>query len=346
MIPVILAGGTGSRLWPLSRRSLPKQFLRLNSDDTMFQETILRAKSIGTNDPIVVCNQDARFIVCENLEEKSLSANQILLEPMGRNTAPAIAVASFSALKIEDDPVLLVLPADHVIQDLDKFKEAVDAAESLANEGLLVTFGVKPEKPHTGYGYIECGEQINDLSFKISSFKEKPTLDVAKEFLKQGNYFWNSGMFVFKASKYLEELAKNAPDILKFAEISIKNARKERNFLCLEEESFYKCQNTSIDYAVMETTSDSAVVILDAACCDVGSWDALWDISEKDEDGNAARGDVILKDTQNSYIRSEDKKIMAIGLEDVIIVDTKDAMLVANKGRVEEVKALMRINKE
>lgn len=346
MIPIILAGGTGSRLWPLSRGQMPKQLLKLNSDNTMFQDTVLRLKEVGADSPIVVCNDSSRFMIRENLEEKGFSSSKIILEPVGRNTAPAIAVAALSAMQYEKDPVLLVLPADHIIEDCASFRLAISEAEDLADKGYLVTFGVSPKKPHTEYGYIEFGQKIKGKSFDIKSFKEKPNVETAKEFINKGNYLWNSGMFVFKASKYLEELAKASPDTVKFAEISLKNAKKDMGFVRLEEESFAKCNNNSIDYAVMENSPMSAVVSLDAGWCDVGSWDSLWSISEKDKRGNVLKGDVVTKDSDNSYFYSDKRIIAAIGVKDLIVVDTQDAVLIAGRNKVEEVKQVVSRLKE
>ncbi|MDB2415155.1 mannose-1-phosphate guanylyltransferase/mannose-6-phosphate isomerase [Rickettsiales bacterium] len=347
MIPVILSGGSGTRLWPLSRSLYPKQFLPLNSKLSLFQETIGRLNDIGASDSIVVCNEETRFIVAENLREINKSAAGIILEPVARNTAPAIAAAALFALKQKKDPVILVLPADHVIEDIDLFKEAVNEANKLAEKGKLVTFGVVPTNPNTEYGYIECGNKISDTSFEISSFKEKPNKTTAQEFLNKGNYFWNSGMFMFKASAYLKELEKNNPDILKFAKSAIKDAKDDMDFLRLDKKSFAKCEDISIDYAVMEKTKDAAVVKLDASWCDVGSWASLWDISKKDKDGNACKGDVIIEDSKNSYFYAEDKLVTAIGVENVIVVDTKDALLIADKsvGNIRKIVSRLKSDK-
>lgn len=347
MIPVVLSGGSGTRLWPLSRELYPKQFLPLNSDKTLFQETLGRLKKIGLSGAIVICNHESRFIVAENMRDINYPDAGILLEPVGRNTAPAIAAAALFVLKNKKDPVLLVLPADHVIQDISLFKKAVKAGEKLANDGMLVTFGIVPTEPNTEYGYIECGKKINSQSSKIVSFKEKPTKAKAEKFLKQGNYFWNSGMFMFKASRYLEELKKNAPKMVKSAMEAVDNSKKDLDFVRLEEKSFAKCDNISIDYAVMEKTKDAAVVKLDARWCDVGSWASLWNISKKDGNGNVCNGDVIAEDSKNNYFYSENKLLTSIGVENLIVVDTKDALLIADRrdGNVRKIVARLKQDK-
>ena len=346
MIAVILSGGSGTRLWPLSRKTYPKQFLPLNSDNSLFQDTVLRLNEIGIPNPMVVCSNDSRFIVAENLRDIDSEESKIILEPIARNTAPAIAVASIVALKNSEDPVLLILPADHVIEDLDLFKTSVGSAEKLAKDGLLVTFGVTPTGPNTEYGYIECGKNINSESYKISSFKEKPDRKNAEEFLEKGNYFWNSGMFMFKASRYLEELEKNSPEMVKSATKAVEESGKDIDFIRLDEKSFAECENISIDYAVMERTKDAAVVRLDARWCDVGSWSSLWDISEKDSEGNSCKGDVIIEDTKNSYFYAEGKLVTAIGVENLIVVDTKDALLIADKASGNIRKIVARLNED
>lgn len=341
MIPVILSGGSGTRLWPLSRPLYPKQFLAIHSDHTLFQDTALRAAEIGLDAPIVVCNEEHRFIVAENLRMIEQEAHDILLEPAGRNTAPAIAAAACAAMKAGDDPVMLVLPADHVIEDVAAFGEAVKTAESLAQEGHLVTFGIKPTEPHTGYGYIQAGDAIDGGASKIKAFTEKPDVKTAEKFLKSGQYSWNSGMFCFKASAYLEALEQEHPDIVTHARASYENGQNDLDFVRLEPESFKKCADISIDYAVMEHTDQGVVVSLDARWNDVGSWDAVWQVSEKNKDGTVTKGDVIAKGTKNSFISGEDRLVCALGLEDVIVVDTQDAVLVAHKDAVQDVKEIV-----
>lgn len=331
MIPVILSGGSGTRLWPLSRKKYPKQFLSLNSEISLFQETYKRLEAINLIDPMVVCSENSRFIVAEHLRNAGCEDSTIVLEPSARNTCPAIAVAALIALEKDSDPVLMVLPADHVIGDVDAFGKAADKAEKLAQEGKLITFGVSPTEPNTGYGYIECGEDIHEGSFKIKNFKEKPNKENAQKMLDQGGFLWNSGMFVFKASVFLEELKKTAPEIIEHAKNSIRNAKTDLDFIRLNNDDFIKCDDISIDYAVMEKTDNSAVVCLDAHWCDVGSWASLWDIAEKDDNGNACKGDVVAIDSSDNYFYSEDKLVAAIGVNNLTVVDTKDALLIADR---------------
>lgn len=341
MIPVILSGGSGTRLWPLSRPHYPKQFLTLHSDVTLFQETIERLDGIALSRPIIVSNDEHRFIVAENLRGIGVSASKIILEPVGRNTAPAIAVAALAALEIENDPILFVLPADHVIQDVKAFGIAAKKAEGLAKAGHLVTFGVKPTEAHTGYGYIEAGEGVSDTAFKIAAFKEKPDAAKAQEFFQSGQYFWNSGMFVFKAAQYLKELEAHEPDMVKAAKASLENAKSDLDFLRLDGEAFGACKNISIDYAVMERTKDGVVIMLDAKWCDVGSWSSLWDVLDKDENGNVKRGDIVSQQSHDNYIYAGHKLVTTLGVNDLVIVDTKDALMIADKSKVEDLKQIV-----
>lgn len=341
MHPIILSGGSGTRLWPLSRPLYPKQFIALHSDKTLFQETAIRLKKIGLDAPSVVCNEDHRFIVAENMRMIDHDVQDIILEPVGRNTAPAIATAALSALKKDSDSILLVLPADHVIENLDAFGAAVQTAKELAEKGHLVTFGIKPTEAHTGYGYIESGDDIGEGSYKIAAFKEKPDEKTAQEFLESGKYLWNSGMFCFKASAFIEELEKHHPDIVVHAKSALEHSEKDLDFIRLETKAFEKCEDISIDYAVMEKTQNGAMVSLDANWNDVGSWDAVWEVSEKNQDNNVCIGDVITKKTKNCFIRGRHKLVCTLGLEDIIVVDTQDALLVASKEHVQEVKDIV-----
>ncbi len=341
IIPIILSGGSGTRLWPLSRKLRPKQFLPVHTEKTLFQETLLRLNKLNLADAIIVSNQDHRFLVAENAMEINYNLEKIILEPLARNTAPALAAASIVACQNNDDPILLVLPADHIIKDTEKFKQAVEEGEKLAQAGNLVTFGVVPTKPHTGFGYIECGENISSQSFKIANFKEKPNVETANEFLEKGNYFWNSGMFMFKASVYLKELKKYAPIVAKGAENSVNNSKNDLDFMRLDENAFKACPNISIDYAVMEKTDKAVVVKFEADWCDVGSWSSLLEIGDKDLQGNVYKGDVIIEDTKNSYFYAPNRLVTAIGLNDIIVVDTKDALLIADKNKSEDVKLIV-----
>ena len=334
--PVIMAGGSGTRLWPLSRAAHPKQFLRLHGEDTMLQATVNRLSGLDIQSPITICNEDHRFFVAEQLREIG-NLGSIILEPVGRNTAPAIALAALSA---KDDPLLLVLAADHVIQDQDAFNAAVVRAIPLAEAGKLVTFGIVPAEPHAGYGYIEKGNE-EGAGFVVEKFVEKPSIELAQEYLNSGRYLWNSGMFLFRASRYLEELKKFRPDILKACEESLKASETDLDFLRIDGEKFHACPSESLDYAVMENTVDAVVMPMNAGWSDIGSWSALWDVSEKDDDGNACKGDVILLDSKNSYIQTEGHLVAAIGVDDLIISVTKDAVLVCRKDACQYVKTIV-----
>jgi len=339
MIPVILSGGSGTRLWPLSRSSYPKQFLPLVSDKTMVQETLLRLKGLLLESPIAVCNQEHRFLMAEQLLEMNAQPESIILEPVGRNTAPALAVAALAAK--DPDAILLVLPADHVISDVAAFQSAVQKAEKLAEADYLVTFGIVPNAPETGYGYIKRAAENLAEAYKVAEFVEKPNTEVAQGYVDSGEYYWNSGMFAFKASRYLEELEKFAPDMLKACRTALELAEVDRDFVRLESAAFKQCPSDSIDYAVMEKTDKSVVIPLEADWNDVGSWTALWDVADKDSAGNAISGDVLAIDTSNSLIHSENKLVATLGLDNIIVVETDDAVMVASKDKVQEVKAIV-----
>jgi mannose-1-phosphate guanylyltransferase len=332
---VVMAGGSGTRLWPLSRAAHPKQFLSLHGEDTMLQATFKRLDGLGVQSSVTICNEEHRFFVAEQLREID-RLGSIILEPVGRNTAPAIALAALSS-EDGEDPLLLVLAADHVIQDQAAFTKTVMDAVPLAESGKLVTFGIVAHEPNTGYGYIKRGES-QGAGFTVDAFVEKPAIDVAKEYLKSGDYFWNSGMFLFKASRYLEELKKHRTDIHKACQLSMKEISKDNDFLRINKSAFEACPSDSIDYAVMEKTDDAVVVPMDAGWSDIGSWSSLWDISQKDGDGNATHGDVMLHESNNSYIRTDGKLVAAIGVDDLVIVSTKDVVVVAHKGSVQDVK--------
>ena len=331
-----MAGGSGTRLWPLSRASHPKQFLPLHGDDTMLQATVKRLAKLDVQSSVTICNEEHRFFVAEQLREID-KLGSIILEPVGRNTAPAIALAAFS---VEDDPLLLVLAADHVIKNEAAFTRAVCDAVPLAESGKLVTFGIEPNEPHPGYGYIKKGDKKGD-GFDVEQFVEKPSFELAQDYVISGNYYWNSGIFLFKASKYLEELKNFRPDIYEACESSMADMQADLDFLRVNKVKFESCPSESADYAVMEKTKDAVVVPLDAGWSDIGSWSSLWDISEKDGNGNVAHGDVILHDSSNSYVRTDGKLVAAIGVDDLVIVSTKDALMVSHKDSAQHIKVIV-----
>jgi mannose-1-phosphate guanylyltransferase/mannose-6-phosphate isomerase len=348
LVPVILSGGAGTRLWPLSRELYPKQLLPLMGEQTMLQDTAKRLDGLGASAPIVVCNDAHRFLVAEQLRLLNRTPRAILLEPCGRNTAPAIALAAHAALKTAakgEDPVLLVLPADHVIRDVAAFQAAAVTAQNAAEQGKLVAFGVVPRAPETAYGYIRRGESLGGVQ-RIAEFVEKPSLTRAQAFVAAGDHYWNSGMFVFRARRYLEELEKFAPQIAKASREAFETAKADLDFTRVDAERFTACPSNSIDYAVMEKTSDAVVVPLDAGWSDVGSWAALHAASDADEHGNVARGDVVSEDSSNCYLYSESRLVAAVGLKDHVVIETKDAVLVAPRDRVQDVKSLVNRLKE
>ncbi|MGO4892580.1 mannose-1-phosphate guanylyltransferase/mannose-6-phosphate isomerase [Flavobacterium sp. W21_SRS_FM6] len=341
MKPVVLAGGSGSRLWPKSRAALPKQFLRLTCELTMLQDTIKRLNGTQIADPIVICNEAHRFLVAEQLRQEDIKHGGILLEPVGRNTAPAIALAALHASLAGEDPTLLVLAADHLIGNKAEFHKAIEQAEKLAEQGKLVTFGIVPDSAHTGYGYIKRGREVSaqEVGFEVAQFVEKPNLTTAQAYVDSGEYYWNSGMFMFKASRYLQELEKYAPDMLAICKRAIASESPDLEFVRLDAEIFSTCPDDSIDYAVMEKTDSACVVPLDAGWSDVGSWSSLWETAQqKDSNNNVVIGDAILDGVHNSYINSEQRLISVVGLDDVVVVETKDAVLVAHKDKVQDIK--------
>ena len=335
IIPVILCGGSGTRLWPLSRKLYPKQFMRLVNDNTLFQDTILRLPKEVAN-PLVICNEEYRFLAAEQLRQINKDSNDIILEPIGKNTAPAIALA---ALATGNDPLLLVLPADHVIEDEEYFKKLVLEAVPLAESGKLITFGVIPTEAHTGYGYIKGGRKI-DVGLAVDQFVEKPSTQNAKRYFESGKYYWNSGIFLFNANRYLEELNKFRPDIYRACKESMLGTKSDLNFLRIDKTRFEECPSESVDYAVMENTADAVVIPMDAGWSDVGSWSSLWDITNKDHNGNVIHGDVIIHNSTNSFIRSDDKMVTAIGVDNLVIVVTKDVVMISNKDSVQDVNLI------
>jgi mannose-1-phosphate guanylyltransferase/mannose-6-phosphate isomerase len=352
LTPVILSGGAGTRLWPLSRELYPKQLLALTGERTMLQQTALRLSGLAAAAPVVVCNEAHRFLVAEQLRQLRMDTRAVVLEPFGRNTAPAIALAALAALKMSsaeegaDDPELLVLPADHVIRDVPAFQKAVRVALPAVQQGKLVTFGIVPNSPETGYGYIQRGQASADGVYGITRFVEKPSVERAQQFLQSGDYLWNSGMFMFRAGRYLQELERFAPQIARVCRTAFDGAKSDLDFMRIDPKTFENCPSDSIDYAVMEKTSDAVVVPLDAGWSDVGSWSALHEASETDGHGNVSRGDVISEDSNGCYLYAESRLVATVGLTDHVVVETKDAVLVAPKNRVQDVKKLVTRLKE
>ena len=333
---VIMAGGTGSRLWPLSRAGYPKQLLSLYEKTTMLQSTVLRLTDLPVQSSITVCNEENRFMVAEQLRNID-ALSTIILEPEGRNTAPTIALAALE--KEAEDPVMLVLAADHIVQNQQKFTDSIAASLPIAESGKLVAFGMFPTDPHVGFGYIERGAEIGN-GYWVKSFREKPPAEVAQEYLDSGHYYWNSGIFMFRASRYLEELQENRPDIVSACRAAMESKVRDLDFLRVGNAAFAKCPTESIDCAVMEQTNDAVMVPMDAGWSDIGSWSSLADLTEQDDNGNTAIGDVKILASENSYVRSEDKLVAAIGVSDLVIVSTKDAVLVASKDDAQDVKRI------
>ena len=340
LVPVILSGGSGTRLWPMSRRLLPKQFLPLVGEHSLLQETALRLRGLRAGAPVVVANHEHRFLAAEQMQEIGVSPHALLLEPVGRNTAPAIAAAAALVARDDPDAVLLVLPSDHQIGDVRAFHRAVRGAAALALKGHLVTFGISPAGPATGYGYIEAGNAIpgHKGAFRIRRFVEKPTLKRARAFLAKGGFLWNSGMFAFTARRYLEELQAHRPAMTAAAAKALAHAAQDLDFLRLDAKAFAACPADSVDYAVMEHTTAGAVVRADMRWSDVGSWSALWEIDKKDAAGNVARGDVWLHDANGCYVRADSRHVSVLGARHLVIVETDDAVLVASRERAQEVK--------
>ena len=341
--PVILSGGSGTRLWPLSRKLHPKQLLPLLNQTSLLQDTINRLDGLkGLDSTVIICNEEYRFMVAEQARATRIGASAIILEPVGRNTAPAIALAAFNALETDEDAVLLVLPADHDIKNIGAFHKAIETGQQQALDGHFVTFGIVPDAPETGYGYIKSDAlvSVNEVA-NIKEFVEKPDLETATKYLKEGGYYWNSGMFMFKASEYLNVLQEHAPDIFAATQQAMSSAEKDIDFIRVGIEEFKKCPSDSIDYAVMEKVNNAVVIPVDIGWSDVGSWSALHDIGEQDENDNIFIGDTLHVSTKNSYIRAEHKLVATLGVENLVIVDTDDALLVANKSHVQDIKQIV-----
>ena len=344
LVPVILCGGTGTRLWPLSRATYPKQYWALagSGEETLLQQTQLRLQGLeNLASPLLICNEDHRFVVAEQLRQIAVEPAAIVLEPMGRNTAPAVAVAALQASSSGEDPLLLVLAADHVIRDGSRFRATVEAGRAAAEAGQLVTFGIVPTAPETGYGYIEAAEPLREQPAPIARFVEKPDRATAEQFLASGRFTWNSGMFLFKASAILAELERHAPQVVIACRHALELEASDREFLRLEREAFASCPNVAIDVAVMEKTDRGSVLALDAGWSDVGSWSALWETADQNEDGNVLRGRVISEGSRNCYLRSEHRLVVGLGVEDLVVVETDDVVLVAHRDKAQNVKAIV-----
>jgi len=343
LIPVILSGGSGTRLWPLSRALRPKQLLSMVSNHTMIQDTVTRLTGIeDIADPIIVCNEEHRFTIAEQMREIEVNPSAIILEPFGKNTAPAVAISAFQSQVSEEDPVLLVLPADHVIGNTAAFHSAVQSGYKAALNNKLVTFGIVPNAPETGYGYIKAGSKLdNEQVFSVERFVEKPDAETAQVYLDEGSYYWNSGMFMFKASVYLQELKSHNSEMYNCSKESLSSAAIDMDFIRLNSAVFEKCPADSIDYAVMEKTSSAAVIPVDMEWNDIGSWSALWEVGVADDKGNVTHGDVLLEDSNNSYVHAENRLVTTVGLNDHVVVETADAVLVAHRDKAQNVKDIV-----
>ena len=342
LVPVILCGGSGTRLWPLSREAFPKQFLRLSGETSMLQQTLQRLDGIETlAAPLLVCNESSRFIVAEQLREIGLNDARLVLEPMRRNTAPAIATAALQAMENGNDPILLVLPSDHVILDVPAFHQAISLARDAAEQGKLLTFGITPTGPETGYGYIRAEGNAAGQVQRIVEFVEKPVLEMAEQYLASGDYFWNSGMFLFRASRYLEELERFQPAVVAACRDALSKAKSDLDFIRLDHDAYAASPDIAVDYAVMEQTSDAATVALDAGWNDIGSWAAVFDVAKKDASNNTAQGDVLLQDSSDCLVHSNSRLVTAIGMRNTIIVETADAVLVMDAAQAQHTKMLV-----
>jgi|TARA_R100000005_G_scaffold89876_2_gene60798 mannose-1-phosphate guanylyltransferase/mannose-6-phosphate isomerase len=341
LTPVLLSGGVGSRLWPVSRELHPKQFLPLAGELTMLQQTLARTGSLQARAPVVVCNEEHRFMVAEQLRQVGIKAGALILEPEGRNTAPAVALAALHELAQDPEAVLLVLPADHLIQQVDAFAEAVARALPMARAGRLMTFGVVPHTPETGYGYIRCGAALGDDLYTLDAFVEKPDSATAQAYLESGSYLWNSGMFLLRAETYLAQLEEFQPAMLASCRRAMQESTQDMDFIRPEAEAFAACPADSIDYAVMEHTREGGVIALDCGWSDVGAWSALWEVAARDPQGNVSQGDVMLDNCRDSYFRSESRLLAATGVANLVVVETADAVLVADRDQVQDVKRIV-----
>ncbi len=343
IVPVILSGGSGSRLWPVSRESFPKQLWPLVSDRTLMQETVLRGQGASFADPIVVGNQEHRFLIAEQLRNVGVTNARIVLEPVGRNSAPAIAVAAMLVAEQDPDAILWMMAADASIADTSALHEALAVAVDAARAGRIVTFGMRPSRPETGYGYIELGAPLRDApgAYAVAAFQEKPDAATASRLVASGRYLWNSGMFVFSARTLLEELETYAPEILPFVRQAVERRHADLDFIRLEEAAFTACPSISLDYAVAERTAHAAVVPADLGWSDVGSWNALWELGAKDDNGNVAVGDVLIEEAQDCYVRSDGALTAVVGLQDVVVVVTQDVVLAMHRDRAQDVKAIV-----
>ena len=344
ILPVILCGGSGTRLWPLSRSSFPKQYLTIDEREKLsfLQKTVKRLEHFENIDkPIIICNEEHRFIVAEQMRDIKIKPKSILLEPVGRNTAPAITIAALKALEGGKDPILFVLPSDHLIKNNYEFKKTIESAVTYCNSEKLITFGVVPNKAETGYGYIEASKILDSKALKaeeIKNFIEKPDKEIAQKFIKDKRYSWNSGIFLFKASTFINEIKKFQPDIYKFCSKALSQKFLDLDFQRLDKKYFESCDDISIDKAIMEKTNSGMVLPLDAGWSDIGSWNSMWEISDKDDDGNVVFGDVVLKSTSNSFLRSEKSLLVGLGIKNLVVVETTDAILIANKDKVQDLK--------
>jgi mannose-1-phosphate guanylyltransferase/mannose-6-phosphate isomerase len=339
LVPIVMSGGSGTRMWPKSRQEYPKQFLPLFNETSMLQDTVLRLEGLNAEAPLLICNESHRFLVAEQLLECDVKPNSIVLEPFGRNTAPAIAVAALS--QSSDDAILLVLAADHVITNVEEFHRLVKLGEKVCAEGKLVTFGIVPSKPETGYGYIQAGDELESGVHSVEAFVEKPDSATAEQYVSAGNYFWNSGMFMFRAKDFLKELEERQPKILEHCRAALTGAQTDLDFVRLNAAAFEKCPSDSIDYAVMEHTKNGVVIPSDIGWSDVGSWSSLWEVSDKDSEGNRFVGDVIAKNSNNNFVHSDGRLVTLVGINDVVVVDTDDAVLIASRDQVQDVKSIV-----